>query len=79
LQNSDFLARKLSHLNYAAFGYLSPVALANLVASFPGIDHAVAARIIDEEVDGAAFLMLTQKGSYQTELPKKSAGCQLWI
>ena len=61
LQNSDFLAQKLTHLNRENFRDLSPVGLSNLVATFPGLDPMVARKIADHDIDGEAFLMLTQK------------------
>ena len=61
IQNSDFLAQKLTHLNRDNFKDLSPVGLSNLVATFPGLDPMVARKIADHDIDGEAFLMLTQK------------------
>ncbi len=62
LQNSDFLARKVSHLDYASFRQQDPLALATLLSGVPSIaDAGVPRRIVEEDVDGEAFLMLTQK------------------
>ena len=72
-QNSDFLAQKLTHLNRENFKDLSPVGLSNLVATFPGLDPMVARKIADHDIDGEAFLMLTQKVSLCREALKLSS------
>ena len=42
--------------------------LSNLVATFPGLDPMVARKIADHDIDGEAFLMLTQKVRYEQTL-----------
>ena len=58
------MAQKFTHLNRENFKDLSPVGLSNLVATFPGLDPMVARKIADHDIDGEAFLMLTQKVSF---------------
>ena len=63
-KNSTFLRQLISPLTLREVSSWSPRQVANFVTSIPGVvmlnGHAIVQRIIEEEIDGEAFLLLTQ-------------------
>jgi|FrelakmetLWP11LW_1041352.scaffolds.fasta_scaffold63486_1 hypothetical protein len=63
-KNSVFLRQKVCHLTNREVGSWSPRQVAHFVASLPGVQllngEEIFHRLIEEEIDGEAFLLLTQ-------------------
>ena len=63
-KNSDFLRRRVATITASDVAVWSPRQVAHFVATIPGVrilnGDEVFHRIIEEEIDGEAFLLLTQ-------------------
>ena len=63
-KNCIFLHQNVSHLTVQEVGSWSPRQVAHFVASLPGVQMLngddIFHRLIEEEIDGEAFLLLTQ-------------------
>ena len=63
-KNSDFLRRRVAQITSCDVAAWSPRQVAHFVATIPGVrilnGDDVFHRILEEEIDGEAFLLLTQ-------------------